>query len=197
MLTALAGAMTAAGCAYLPAWRALAAEAAVAAGFVDPVAAYVAAVHDPGRNGDYTREGTAQLPRRVDHVLEAWGCVACNVCVTVCPNDAFFRLPTPDGLAVAGDQQYLLFAELCNRCGNCMVFCPEEGDPAEIKPALFLDRDRFSLGDRAGFLLSRVDGRVVVTPGPGLDAEAGPLAEILNAAEGLPVDPRDLAPAGA
>jgi putative selenate reductase len=194
MLTALAGAMTAAGCADLAAWRAHRTAAAVAAGHADPVAAHVAALHDPGQNGDYTRAGTAQLPRRVDHVLEPWGCVACNVCVTVCPNDAFFRLPTPDGLAVAGRQQYLLFAELCNQCGNCMVFCPEDGDPAAVKPALFLDRDRFALGDRPGFLLSRVDRRVLVTPGPGLEAEAGRLAEILNAPEGLPVDPLDLLP---
>ncbi len=194
MLAALASAMTAAGCADLAAWRAHRKEAAVAAGQSDPIAAYVAAVHDPGQNGDYTRPGTAQLPRRVDHVLERWGCVACNVCVTVCPNDAFFRLPTPEGLEVAGSQQYLFFAELCNQCGNCMVFCPEEGDPAAVKPALFLDRDRFALGDRPGFLLSQVDRRVVVTPGPGLDAEVGRLAEILNAPEGLPVDPLDLLP---
>jgi len=197
MLTALAGDMTAAGCADLTAWRAHRRETAIAAGHADPIAAYVVALHDPARNGDYTRAGTARLPRRVDHVLQRWGCVACNLCVTVCPNDAFFRLPTPDGMEAPGDHQYLFFAELCNQCGNCMVFCPEEGDPATVKPALFLDRDRFSLGGRPGFLLSHIDQRVVVTPGPGLETEVGLITEILNAPEGLPVDPLDLVPSGA
>jgi putative selenate reductase len=137
------------------------------------------------------------LPRRVEHVLERWGCVACNVCVTVCPNDAFFRVPTPDGMEIAGSQQYLLFVELCNECGNCVTFCPEEGDPAAVKPALFLDPDRFSLGDRPGFLLARTGGSVSVLPGPGLEADAERLAEILNAPEGLPLDPIDLVSAEA
>jgi len=195
MLVALTGAMNEAGCPDLAAWRERAREMAVRAGFSDPIAAYAAALHDPGRNGDFTRAGTVRPLRRFDHVLERWGCVACNVCVTVCPNDAFFSLPTPDGTEVAGGQQYLYFAELCNRCGNCMVFCPEQGDPAEVKPALFLDRDRFSLGDRPGFLLSHVDGRVVVTPAPGLDEDAARLGEVLNGPQGLPLDPLLLAPA--
>jgi putative selenate reductase len=184
--------MTSAGCADLEAWRAHEQSAALAAGFPGALAAYAAGLHDPGQNAAYTRAGTARLPRRVDHVLERWGCVACNVCVTVRPNDAFFRLPTPDGMRWG---QYLFFAELCNQCGNCMVFCPETGDPAAVKPALFLDPDRFSLGDRPGFLLTRDDGRVVVTPGPGFDQGVGRLSEILNAPEGLPVDPLDLVPA--
>ena len=196
MLGALADAMIAAGCVDLAAWRAHRREAAIATGRPDPIGAYVAALHDPGRNVDYTRVGTARLPRRIDHALEPWGCVACNLCVTVCPNDAFFRVPTPSGMDIPGDQQYLLLAELCNRCGNCQVFCPEEGDPAMVKPALFLDRDRFAQGDRPGFLLSHLEGRVAVTPGPGLGAEVGRLSELLNAPEGLPIDPLDLAPAG-
>ena len=192
MLTALTNAMASAGCADLTAWKAHEREAALATGFSGPVAAYAAALHDPTQNGAYTRAGTAKLPRRVDHVLETWGCVACNLCVTVCPNDAFFRLPTPDTMAVPGRSQYLLFAELCNQCGNCGVFCPETGDPAAVKPALFLDPDRFYIGDRPGFLLTRVDGAVTVVPSPGLEVEVERLNEILNAREGLPVDPADL-----
>ena len=59
--------------------------------------------------------------------------------MTVCPNDAFFRLPTPEGAEMSGRQQYFVLAELCNECGNCMVFCPENGDPAQVKPKLYLD----------------------------------------------------------
>jgi putative selenate reductase len=193
MLGAVAEAMTAAGCTDLAGWRARAGEVARTAGHAGPVAAYVATLHDPSRNEAYTRAGTAQGPRRVEHVLETWGCVACNVCVTVCPNDAFFRLPTPDGMGVPGAQQYLLLAELCNQCGNCMVFCPEEGDPAAVKPALFLDADRFAEGDRPGFLLTRDGERVGVTASRGLEAEVERVGEILNAPEGLPVAVADLA----
>jgi hypothetical protein len=75
-----------------------------------------------------------------------------------------------------------------------MVFCPETGDPAAVKPALFLDPARFSMGDRPGFLLTRDDGGVRVTPSPGLEPEVERLSEILNAREGLPVDPADLVP---
>jgi putative selenate reductase len=192
MLGALAEAMTAAGCVNLAAWRTHERAAALASGFPGPTAAYAAGLHDAGRNAAYTRAGTARLPRRVDHDLERWGCVACNLCVTVCPNDAFFRLPTPAGMEITGGHQYLLFAELCNECGNCLVFCPERGDPATVKPALFLDPDRFARGDRPGFLLSVAGGIVSVRPSAGLETDAARVAELLNAAPGLPIDPTDL-----
>ncbi len=194
MLKALADAMAAAGCTDLAAWREHRQAQAVAAGHPDAIAAYIAELHDPRLNGDYTRIGTARTPRRVDSVLGMWGCVACNLCVMVCPNDAFFMLPRPATMDVEGEQQYLLFAELCNECGNCAVFCPEDGDPAVVKPAVFLQPDRFALGDRPGFLLSPRDGGVAVTPSRGLETEVGRLAQILNAPGGLPLDPRDLGP---
>jgi len=82
------------------------------------VAAYIARLHDPATNGRYTLEGNSKLPRAVDHDLQMWGCVACNFCVTVCPNDAFFRIPTPPELDAVGLEQNLAVAELCNECGN-------------------------------------------------------------------------------
>ena len=194
MLTDLAAALTAAGCRSLAAWRAHRQEVARAAGYPDALAAYVVELHDPAQNRAYARPGSAPPIRRVDHVLEAWGCVACNLCVTVCPNDAFFRAPTPAGLDIAGDAQYLLLAELCNRCGNCQTFCPETGDPAAVKPALYLDRERFELGDRPGFFLARRGRDLIVRASPGLDGEAGRLAAVLDAPAGLPIEPLDLAP---
>jgi len=194
MLGALREAMTEAGCADLAAWRAHRADEATAAGFTGPVAAHVATLHDQAANTAYTRATTAKPPRQVAHVLEAWGCVACNFCVTVCPNDAFFRLPTPEDMNVSGRQQYFVLAELCNECGNCMVFCPEEGDPATVKLALYLDPDRFRDGDRPGFLLGRTNGGIGLAAAPGLEAHVGPLMEILNAAEGLPLAASTLRP---
>jgi putative selenate reductase len=196
MLTALVAAMAAGGCRDLATWRAQRISAARTAGHDDPVAAYVAELHDPALNRDYARAGVSRPIRRVDHVLERWGCVACNVCVTVCPNDAFFRAPTPAGLDVPGRDQYLFLAELCNACGNCAVFCPETGDPAVIKPALFVDPERFALGDRPGFLLSRDAAGLRVIASPGLASEAGRLEALLGEPDGMPIEPLDLATVG-
>jgi hypothetical protein len=62
-----------------------------------------------------------------------------------------------------------------------------------VKPALFLDADRFAAGDRPGFLLARDGERVRVTASRGLESEVERVGEILNAPEGLPVAVADLA----
>lgn len=185
MLVGLGKEMEAAGCNSLAEWRD---HFATASGPGGPIAAYVATLHDPATNGPYTKEGTGKLPRSVDHTLEMWGCVACNFCVTVCPNDAFFQLRTPDDLDLPGRQQYFVLAELCNECGNCMVFCPEVGDPATVKPRLYTDPARFALGDRPGFLVGPGVDSVAVTPHEGLDEHVPRLTGILSRPEGLPLD---------
>ncbi len=138
--------------------------------------------------GKYHLDGNEKLPRAVDHDLEMWGCVACNFCVTVCPNDAFFKVPTPESMTdeVSGRQQYLLFSELCNECGNCLTFCPENGDPAQIKPRLYLDEARFNAAEGTRFLLD-LAGDLSITASGGGDDQIGTLASVLNSPEGLPV----------
>jgi putative selenate reductase len=143
--------------------------------------------------GHYHLSGNSKLPRHVDHDLEMWGCVACNFCVTVCPNDAFFRLPTPAGVEVAGRQQYFVLAELCNECGNCMVFCPENGDPAQVKPKLYLDHSRFEAAEGQGFLLTRDDGELTLRARLGWESELPRLTRLLtDPEEGIPVRTADL-----
>jgi putative selenate reductase len=107
-----------------------------------------------------------------------FGCVACNFCITVCPNDAFFNIKSLEGME--DRQQYLLFTELCNECGNCMTFCPETGDPAMIKPRLYTDPDLYALRSGQGFLVvdgqvteSRADEAAVDIVQQLLDSEAG------------------------
>ena len=106
----------------------------------------------PALRGDggepYRLAANEKLPRSVDHELEMFGCVACNFCITVCPNDAFFSIKSLEGMP--DRQQYLVLAELCNECGNCMVFCPEDGDPALIKPRLYTDPEVFAGRDGTG-----------------------------------------------
>jgi putative selenate reductase len=190
MLNALQGELEAAGCDSLARWRQRATATARSQGHRGAVAAYVATLHDPAANGGYSRSGTSKPPRHVDHVLEMWGCVACNFCVTVCPNDAFFRLPTPDGMGIEGRQQYFVMVEACNLCGNCMTFCPEDGDPAHVKPRIFTEPDRFSAEtDEQAFLVAaRGDGQYMVLPNElGAGEDGARLAAILNADEGFPV----------
>lgn len=187
MLKSLASEMEAAGAGDLSAWIAIRHSAALAAGKTGAVEAYVDALHDPATNGAYTRAGTSKLPRVVDHELAMWGCVACNFCVTVCPNDAFFRLPTVDGLGLEGRQQYFVLTELCNECGNCLVFCPEEGDPAIVKPRLFTDPERWARETEQAFLIgARADGEYMVLPNvAGAGQDGAILARMLNSEEGF------------
>ena len=144
----------------LPAFKAARQAAAVEAGHATTAEAHVGHVRGDGI-GAYHLTGNEKLPRQVDHELEMFGCVACNFCITVCPNDAFFSIASlADGPVEMTDrQQYLVFAELCNECGNCMTFCPEDGDPAQIKPKLFTDPELFGARQGQGFLVQ--DGRVV------------------------------------
>ena len=188
MLKSLRSAMAAAGAESLAEWQAHQAEEA---GEKGAVAAYVARLHDPALNRMYTLAGNSKLPRAVDHELQMWGCVACNFCVTVCPNDAFFRIPTPDELNAAGLQQYLVLAELCNECGNCMVFCPEAGDPAVIKPRLYTTEHRFEAETEQAFLIHQDPDGYWVQPNAAGAQWTGDLLLLLNAAEGFVLPPSD------
>ena len=80
----------------------------------------------------------------------------------------------------------MVFSELCNECGNCMTFCPEEGDPALVKPRLYLDQDRFDLAQGVRFLLGNGDGPPVVASEGG-EAELETLGALLRSEEGLPL----------
>jgi putative selenate reductase len=146
MLKALTKEITESGCSSLVEWKA---QHALTAG------AYSERIRT---NGEYHFTVNEKLPREVDHTLEMFGCVACNFCITVCPNDAFFNIASPQD-EIEGRQQYLLLPELCNECGNCMTFCPEDGDPAQVKPKLYTDPAVFAARSDQGFLIS--DGQVI------------------------------------
>ncbi len=128
-------------------------------------------------------------PRRLASRLSLLDCDSCNACVVVCPNDAFFALPTgvraldswdlvivgreierrPARFEVAREEQWALFADFCNECGNCETFCPEAGGPQKAKARFHGTRASFdaaapgdgllveAAGDR---VLARFAGRV-------------------------------------
>lgn len=109
-------------------------------------------------DGRYALAKNSKSPRKLGSHLELFDCVSCNKCVPVCPNDANFILEIPtleqpivhlsqkdsawsartDGtLTIAKKKQYANFADFCNECGNCDIFCPEDGGPYVVKPRFF------------------------------------------------------------
>lgn len=187
MLKALTKAVRESGSTDLAGLRLAALDDAGDLGQPNTAAAHMAQITGPDL-ASYHLDGNEKLPRAVEHDLEMWGCVACNFCVTVCPNDAFFKVPTPESMTddVDGRQQYLLFSELCNDCGNCLTFCPENGDPAQIKPRLYLDQERFDSAEGTRFLLD-LKGELTITAAGGGDEQVDTLTSVLTAKEGLPV----------
>jgi putative selenate reductase len=182
MLRGLAKELDAADCRDLASYRAVRQASAESAGHRSVSAQYVASLHADG--GDrYRLPANQKLPRSVDHDLEMFGCVACNFCITVCPNDAFFNIKSLDGMP--DRQQYLVLAELCNECGNCMVFCPENGDPAAIKPRLYTDASVYEGRYGQGFLLKNGS----VTSARADDEAISLVQRLLESEQGLPLQP--------
>ncbi|MCM2315130.1 MAG: glutamate synthase [Thermoanaerobaculia bacterium] len=134
----------------------------------------------------YSRARNSKLPPRIDSRLETFDCLTCDKCIPVCPNDANFsfvtgraRIPvmvlrgtperpeieTADDVVLEHEEQIATFADFCNECGNCDVFCPEEGGPYQFKPLFFgseaewsrwKERDGFYV--RGALAIGRVKG---------------------------------------
>ena len=143
------------------------------------------------RDPRYRREATARVPRKIGSRLELLDCITCDKCVPVCPNDANFTFVLAPGtiprrsvrwttggwefrdeglLEIEQRHQIGSFADFCNECGNCDVFCPEDGGPYRIKPRFFgrlqdfeqqpeLDGFCFVATQQGDCLHARVDGR--------------------------------------
>jgi putative selenate reductase len=122
-------------------------------------------------------------PKKIGSKLVLFNCVNCDKCVPVCPNDANFTyetparrvryrdlrveaaelVPAPEAELVLGGakqstHQLANFADLCNDCGNCDVFCPEDGGPYIEKPRLFASLATYLRDQRPGFCLERRGG---------------------------------------
>jgi putative selenate reductase len=124
----------------------------------------------------YRAEANRRAPRKIGSRLWLFDCVNCDKCVPVCPNDANFvyetaplrleyaRYRVADGkveaaaggtFAVGKAHQIGTFQDFCNECGNCDVFCPEDGGPYVEKPRLFGSLDAWRRIDRDGFFCLR------------------------------------------
>jgi putative selenate reductase len=128
----------------------------------------------------YTYAQNCRPPKSIESSLWLFDCVACDRCVPACPNDANFTFAMPAGaipvvkvrwehgtwrwseegiVRIGAPHQIAHFADFCNDCGNCDVFCPEHGDPHLLKPRVFGSYETWSREPKTdGFLFTR-DGR--------------------------------------
>jgi putative selenate reductase len=137
----------------------------------------------------YAAGKNGKPPRKVGSLLVLLDCLSCDKCVPVCPNDANFSIATPpeevafedvvvDGTGrvtrapgglwtVKKSEQWANFADACNECGNCDVFCPEDGGPYVVKARYFGSRRSFDASPKLdGLFIERADGvRVVARVG--------------------------------
>jgi putative selenate reductase len=131
---------------------------------------------DPTGDPRYRRENNRREPRKIGSKLWLYDCISCDKCVPVCPNDANFVYETPAAdieydnfqltateslrripggvLRVVKSHQLANYADSCNECGNCDIFCPEDGGPQHAKPRFFgsLETYRKHAGDNGFFL---------------------------------------------
>jgi putative selenate reductase len=133
----------------------------------------------------YRREATNRPPKKVGSRLVLFDCLTCDKCLPVCPNNANFTYvlpqtevpiikasPLPGGgfslsamgaLAIRKKHQIATFADFCNECGNCDVFCPEDGGPYVMKAQFFGSRAHWlDSKHRDGFFLERRGSTTVV-----------------------------------
>ncbi len=134
-----------------------------------------AVVAETAANPRYSYEQNRGVPRKIGTKLWLYDCINCDKCVPVCPNDANFVYETaaqkieydnfelqpglirrvPGGvLCVVTAKQYANYADACNDCGNCDIFCPEDGGPNVEKPRFFSSADSYRKHARAnGFYI--------------------------------------------
>jgi putative selenate reductase len=127
-------------------------------------------------NERYYYENNSTAPRKIDSNLNLWDCINCDKCIPVCPNDANFSYEieplevTYSNYKSQGNAVYLIqgstlkirdahqianYADLCNDCGNCDVFCPEHGGPYVKKPRFFSTFETYSNDKRDGFFMRK------------------------------------------
>ncbi|MCC6998588.1 MAG: glutamate synthase [Deltaproteobacteria bacterium] len=133
----------------------------------------------------YRRAANSKPPPKIGSRLELFDCITCDKCVPVCPNDANFTFVLPRAtvpvvklraapgggftreaaasLTLTRKHQIGNFADFCNECGNCDVFCPEDGGPYVVKPRFFGSEAAFRrFASHDGFFLLRQAGRDAV-----------------------------------
>ncbi len=133
----------------------------------------------------YRAANNRKPPRKVGTYLWLWDCLSCRKCIPACPNDAVCEIEVEPFVGevpvieVGSDgtwretgrrlyralkpTQIAVFADACNDCGNCDVFCPEDGGPQIEKPRFFGSLASWRrAAPLTGFVLVKADGALVL-----------------------------------
>ena len=154
-----------------------------AAGLLNTPVLVAQAAADPR----YGAAKNAAVPRKIGSKLWLYDCINCDKCVPVCPNDANFVYDGPEiemrydeveidakgelktrrdaggAFKVAKGHQLANYADACNDCGNCDVFCPEDGGPYVEKPRFFGSAESYrKYAGKNGFYLEPAGARLVI-----------------------------------
>ncbi len=135
-------------------------------------------------NSRYHFSNNQKSPRKIGSHLHLWDCINCDKCIPVCPNDANFyfeiepfeieynnieivngswRLVDGGVFAVNESHQIGNFADACNECGNCDVFCPEDGGPYIEKPRFFGSLESWKKWNSlSGFYFEQTSGLAIL-----------------------------------
>ncbi|HLX11168.1 MAG TPA: 4Fe-4S dicluster domain-containing protein, partial [Bacteroidota bacterium] len=135
-------------------------------------------------NPRYSYAQNKKLPRKIGSTLHLWDCINCDKCLPVCPNDANFIFEVEPleidfknieitalswreihggTYAIRENHQIANFADACNDCGNCDVFCPEDGGPYIEKPRFFGSLESYNRWSAlSGFFFTRENGLPVL-----------------------------------
>ena len=153
-----------------------------------------AVVADPRYRADRNR----RPPKKIGSTLHLFDCINCDKCVPVCPNAANFGYEVEAGehaiyevewtgagvtssvapaFVIDKGHQLANYADFCNECGNCDVFCPEDGGPYVVKPRFFGSEEQLKLHcDHDGMyvegpdqVVGRIKGRAYRLDGDELD----------------------------
>jgi len=136
-------------------------------------------------NPRFAWEHNKGVPRKIGSKLWLYDCINCDKCVPVCPNVANFvyeaqpvdvtydnfeltaegpPVRVPGGVfKVAKAHQLANYADACNDCGNCDVFCPEDGGPYIEKPRFFANPETYrKYAGRNGFYVEFEGDRTAI-----------------------------------
>ena len=132
----------------------------------------------------YRADQNRKPPRKLGTHLWLWDCLSCSKCIPACPNDAVFEIEVEPFIGevpvieIEGgawrdvgrhlyralkSTQIAIFADACNDCGNCDVFCPEDGGPYIEKPRFFGSLESWRrAAPLTGFVLTKEADAVVL-----------------------------------
>ncbi|MBI5215031.1 MAG: 4Fe-4S dicluster domain-containing protein [Ignavibacteriae bacterium] len=135
-------------------------------------------------NPRYHFSTNTKAPRKIGSQLHLWDCINCDKCIPVCPNDANFyfeiepfeivvknieivngswRLIDGGVFSIKEKHQIGNFADACNECGNCDVFCPEDGGPYIEKPRFFSSLENWKKwNSQSGFHFEKSNGSIIL-----------------------------------